>query len=132
MPPKARSMEKRKDVTDLDHERFIERHRLKLLHYPDVAAGRSMDEVDELACIENVLTEWQEVFGESELSEPSPQERTFWFGLYQLEELVELPGPNIDPFEKIMLENLIKVRELLRHRQSLTGHGFMATRPDGT
>ena len=49
-----------------------------------------------------------------------------------LEDLVENPGSNIDLYEKVMMENLIEVRELLRCRQSTAEHGYMATRPNGT
>jgi len=52
--------------------------------------------------------------------------------LYLLEDLVENPGSNIDPYEKVMMENLIEVRELLRGRQSIAEHRYMATRPNGT
>jgi len=125
-------MDKRKEVTDKDHERFIDCHRLMLLHYLDGTAGRSDKEPDALGYIDNVLAEWQESFGHSELTGPSPEERTFWFALYLLEDLVENPGSNIDPYEKVMMENLIEVRELLRCRQSIAEHGYMATRPNGT
>jgi hypothetical protein len=91
----------------------------------------STKELDVLGYVESVLTAWQEVFGKSELTDPSPEERTFWFALYQLEELVENPCPHIDPYEKHLMENLVEVRELLRHRRALPEHRFMATRPDG-
>ena len=44
----------------------------------------------------------------------------------------ELPGPHIDPYEQVLMENLVEVRELLRHRRPLPEHRFIATRPDGT
>jgi hypothetical protein len=115
----------------LRHERFIEHQRLVLLRYLDGTAPGSAEELDALGYVESVLTAWQEVFGRSELTDPSPEERTFWFALYQLEELVEMPDPYIDPYEKLLMENLVEVRELLRHRQSLPEHRFIATRPDG-
>lgn len=125
-------MERCNKATDKDHERFIDCHRLILLRYLDGTAGRSGKEVDVLSYIESVLEEWLEAFSNSELTDPSPQERTFWFALYLLEDLVENPGSNIDPYEKVMMENLIEVRELLRQRQSIEEHGYMATRPNGT
>jgi hypothetical protein len=122
----------RSEPTTQDHERFIDRHRLVLLRYLDGTAPGSSKEPDALGYVESVLTAWQEVFGKSELTDPSPEERTFWFALYQLEELVELPGPHIDAYEKLLMENLVEIRELLRHRRSIPEHRFMATRPDGT
>jgi len=122
----------RSEATTQDHERFINRHRLVLLRYLDGTAPGSAEEPDTLGYVESVLTAWQEVFGKSELTDPSPDERTFWFALYQLEELGENSCPHIDPYEKLLMENLAEVRELLRHRRALPEHRFMATRPDGT
>ncbi len=132
MPPNGPSMDKRKEATDKDHDRFVECHRLMLLRYLDGKAGRSDKELDALGYIDSVLAEWQEAFSNSELTGPSPEERTFWFALYLLEDLLEIPGSNIDPYEKVMMENLIEVRELLRQRQSIEERGYMATRPNGT
>jgi len=122
-------MDKRKEATDKDHERFIEYHRLMLLRYLDGTVGKSDKEPDALGYIDSVLAQWQEAFSHSELTGPSPEERTFWFALYLLEDLVENPGSDIDPYEKVMMENLTEVRELLRGRQSIAEHGHMATRP---
>ena len=119
------------EATTRNHERFIDRHRLVLLRYLDGMAPGSAEEPEALGYVESVLTAWQEIFGKSELTDPGPEERTFWFALYQLEELVENSGPHIDPYEKFLMENLVEVRELLRHRRSLPEHRFMATRPDG-
>ena len=125
-------IEERTQAAMQDHECFIERHRLVLLRYLDGLAPASVEEPDAFSFIESVLTEWHEVYGRSEIAEPSQEERTFWYALYQLEELIELPGPNIDPFEKFLMENLVEVRELLRHRRPLPEHRFIATRPDGS
>jgi len=125
-------MDKRKETTDKDHERFIECHRLTLLRYLDGTAGRSDKELDALGYIESVLAGWQETFSHLELTGPSTEERTFWFALYLLEDLVENRGSTIDPHERVMMENLIEVRELLRARQSMAEHRYMATRPNGT
>ncbi|GMR17304.1 MAG: hypothetical protein BMS9Abin32_379 [Gammaproteobacteria bacterium] len=121
----------RDEATTQDHERFIDRHRLLLLRYLDGTAPASAEEPDALGYVESVLGAWLEIFGKSKLADPSPHERTFWFALYLLEELVETPGPHIDPYEKLLLEHLAEVRALLRHRQPLPEHRFMATRPDG-
>jgi hypothetical protein len=115
----------------LGHERFIEHQRLVLQRYLDGTAPGSAEELDALGYVESVLTAWQELFGKSELTDPSAEERTFWFALYQVEELVETSDPHIDPYEKLLMENLVEVRELLRHRQSLPEYRFMATRLDG-
>lgn len=111
------------------HQQFINRHRPLLLRYLDAPPGAA--EPDALSYVETVLTEWQEQFGLSELADPDARERTFWFALYQLEELAELKGPGIEPYKEILMQDLLHVRELLRHRQPLPEHRFMATRPDG-
>ncbi len=116
----------------LDNKQFIDRHRLVLLRYLDGTAPASAEEPDALSYIENVLTEWHELFHKSDFASPGSEERTFWFALYQLEELIESPGPHIDPYEKFLMENLIEVRELLRHKRPLPEHRVIATRPDGT
>ncbi|MEX2126187.1 MAG: hypothetical protein WD795_20010 [Woeseia sp.] len=110
---------------------FIDRHRIVLLRYLDGKAPESAEDVDALSYVDAVLNEWHERFGTLQLAEPEWEERTFWFALYQLEELAELPGHQVDPYEKILMGDLAKVRELLRNRQPLPD-GFMATRPNGT
>ena len=130
--PKKPSIGERNKVTAQGHERFIDRQRLVLLRYLEGTAPKSAEEPDALGYVESVLTAWQDVFGKSDLTDPGPEERTFWFALYQLEELVEMSGHHIDPYEKLLMENLVEARELLRHRRPLPEHRFMATRPDGT
>jgi hypothetical protein len=131
MPERPRVKE-RSRITTQDHERFIDRHRPVLLRYLDGTVPASAKQPDALGYVESVLTEWHELFDESELPDPDPVERTFWYALYQLEELAEMPAPHIDPYEKLMMEYLVEVRELLRNRQPLPEHRFIATRPDGT
>jgi hypothetical protein len=63
------------------------------------------------------------------LEAPCLRERTFWFALYQFEDLVEYPAQGeLDPYEGILLQNLAQVRELLRDWCELPD-GFYATRP---
>lgn len=113
------------------HEQFIETNRLVLLTYLDRKIPANAKEPSALDYVESVLMQWHEHFGHVALEEPDARERTFWFALYQLEDLAEFPGPRIDPYEKIMMKNLVEVRELLRNRQPLPEKRFMATRPDG-
>ncbi len=85
-------MDKWTEATDQDHERFIDRHRLMLLRHLDGTAGRSGKELDALGYIESVLREWQEAFSNSELTSPSPEERTFWFALPAIYRRVRVHG----------------------------------------
>lgn len=114
------------------HERFLDRHRPVLLRYLDGTSPASAAEPDALGYVERVLTEWHECFGRSALPAPDATEKTFWCALYQLEELAELGGPHTDPYEKILLQVLAELRELLRHRRPLPEDRFIVTRPDGT
>lgn len=118
-------------LTTQDYERFIDHHRLVLLRYLDGTAPASAQELDALGYVESVLTAWQEAFGSADLEEPTAAERTFWFALYQLEELVETSGRHIDPYEGFLMKNLIEARKMLRQGRALPAHRFMASRPDG-
>jgi hypothetical protein len=115
-----------------DVRKYLEHHRFRLLRYLDGEAPASSDEPDAQAYIEIALEEWHKRFSEAELPEAEAEERTFWFALYQLEELTELPSAsNPDPYEATLMKNLARVRELLRKRRPLPRE-FIATRPDGT
>jgi hypothetical protein len=130
--PEDACIGQRSEATVQAHDRFIDHQRPLLLRYIDGKAPGSVEDPDALGYVEGVLKAWQEAFGQAELTNPSPEERTFWFALYLLEELVELSGPHVDPYEKILMENLNEVGELLRHCRPLPEHRFMATRPDGS
>jgi hypothetical protein len=113
------------------HQKFIDRQRLVLLSYLDGTMPANGDERNVVDYIESVLTEWEEQFRHDDIADPDPRERTFWYALYQLEELVENCSPPLDPYETFLMQNIAEVRELLRNREPLPVHRFMATRPDG-
>lgn len=113
------------------HQRFIDSKRLVLLSSLDGKLPANADRPSVLDFIERVLTEWEEQFRHDVIAGPDPRERTFWYALYQLEELVEAPGSDIDPDEPFLMKNLVEVRKLLRNQQPLPLQRFMATRPDG-
>jgi hypothetical protein len=128
---KARRSNQRTTAAEDRHQKFIDVNRQVLLSYLDGTMPANTDEPDALDYIGKVLTEWGEQFRHEDVADPDPRERTFWYALYQLEDLVETSGPPVDPFEAILMQNLVEVRELLRNRQPLPLHRFMATRPDG-
>ena len=112
-----------------DLDAFFYRHRKRLLRYLDGEAPKNQSEPGPLQYVAEVLNEWHVLFSGCSLPSPSPEERTFWFALYQLEELVEYPGQEaLDPYEGILMQQLATVRELLREGSELP-HGFHATRP---
>jgi len=112
-----------------DANEFFDHYRPILLSYLDAEKSRSAGQPGPLEFIDEVLNSWSEFAEGRELREPSPQERTFWFALYQLEELVEYPAlEHLDPYEGILMQNLAKVRELLRDGGILP-EGLYASRP---
>ena len=111
---------------------YLERHRTCLLKYLDGEVPATGDELDSLGYVTVALDDWRERFGKLELPEPEPEERTFWFVLYQLEELTEYPAVgDPEPYEAVLLQDLANARELLRKWRPLPP-GLFATRPDGT
>lgn len=112
-----------------DASEFLEHYRPILLSYLDAENNRSSEQPGALEFIDEVLISWSKFVERRVLREPSLQERTFWFALYQLEELVENPVlDQLDPYEGILMQNLAEVRELLRDGGILPD-GFFASRP---
>lgn len=111
-----------------DIETFLEHYRLRLLRLLDSGSLDTVDS-DPLAFVDRVLEDWSRMAAQNILQPPRPSERTFWFALYQLEEIAEQPAsPNPDPYIGILMQHLVMARELLRENQGLP-EGFFATRP---
>jgi hypothetical protein len=112
-----------------DINEFIEQYRPNLLLYLDANTMRSPEQSGPLEFVEEVIDSWYKFAEGRVLREPSLQERTFWFALYQLEDLVEFPATDqLHPYEAILMQNLAEVRELLRDRGKLPDE-FFASRP---
>ena len=112
-----------------DPKEFIDHYRPLLLLYLDGKNGEHAELPGPLEFVEEVLDSWSDFARDRVLEEPSCEERTFWFALYQLEELVEYPPmENLDPYEGILMQNLAEVREHLRAGDALPDI-FFATRP---
>ena len=112
-----------------DVKDFLEIFQPKLLRYLDGKIPSSPDESGPLEFVDEVLDAWSNFAKERKLANPSSHERTFWFSLYLLEELVENPGTGpIHPYERVLLQNLAISRELLREWGKLPD-GLYATRP---
>jgi hypothetical protein len=108
---------------------FLESFRPKLLRYLDGEIPGSPDESGPLEFVDEVLEAWSNFAKDRKLANPNPLERTFWFSLYQLEELVENPVTDrVDPYEGLLMQNLAVARELLRKWGELPD-GLYATRP---
>lgn len=108
---------------------FLKQYRPKLLRYIDSNVKLAPNEPGPLQFVDEVLDAWANYSQNRQFAEPSDRERTFWFSLYQLEELVENPvGDKIDPYEGILLQNLAKAREALKQWKKLP-EGLYATRP---
>ena len=112
------------DISD-----FLKRYRQRLLRYLDANEKAAIDEPGPLQFVDEVLYDWSKFSHNRQLAVPSAQERTFWFSLYQLEELVENPvNGQLDPYEAILMQNLSVAREALRQWKKLPD-GLYATRP---
>jgi hypothetical protein len=108
---------------------FLQHHRPKLLRYLDGQTSKLLDDPGPMEYVQQVLDEWSRTFAGRKLSKPCLKERTFWFALYELEELGECPvRGQVDPYERVLLENLAQIRELLREWRELP-EIFYATRP---
>jgi len=113
-----------------DVRRFLSYHRNRLLRYLDGIAPEGSKEPDALRYIEEVLAEWSRLPNDGKRVPADRVERTFWYALYSLEELVaNPPSGGLDPYEAILLEKLATVRALLRQDKKLPA-GHYATRPD--
>jgi hypothetical protein len=108
---------------------FLKPYRQRLLRYLDANEKIPGDEPGPLEFVYEVLDAWSRFAQNRQLPEPSAQERTFWFSLYQLEELVEDPvRGQLDPYEGILMQNLAMAREALKQWKKLP-QGLYATRP---
>jgi hypothetical protein len=114
------------------HTDFLERHRPLLLRQLEGEVPVWGREAEALAYVDAVLAEWHERFDAAALPAAGGAEQTFWFALYQLEELAERPDARNDPYVQYMMETLVEVRELLRRNRPLPDGRYIATRPDGS
>lgn len=108
---------------------FLKPYRQRLLRHLDASAKLLPDEPGPLEFVDEVLDAWSEFSRNRRLPAPGDRERTFWFTLYQLEELVQNPVVGrIDPYEAILMQNLAEAREALKQWRRLP-NGLYATRP---
>ncbi len=101
-----------------------------LLGYLDGIEPDPTDALAPLDLIDSILEEWSRKFGDRRIPPPTLKERTFWFTLYQYEEVVEIPPtmPGTAPYEALLMKNLATAKELLRENRDLPAV-FYATRP---
>ena len=79
--------------------------------------------------VEEILEDWQRFAQGRKLRVPMLRERTFWFALYQLEQLASLHREGVVlPFQDSMQASLITITGLLKARDDLP-EGYFATRP---
>lgn len=111
-----------------DASEFFAQYRPRLLTHLDATLERS-DRSGPLDFVDEVLDNWAFFTTGRQLAEPSPQERTFWFALYQLETLAEVPpSRHPAPYEGFLLGSLAEARDRLREGAALPD-GFFASRP---
>ncbi len=111
-----------------DTDTFLAHYRSELLTLLDTGSTTNQSG-DLLEFVDRVLDDWTRMAARNILKPPQPSERTFWFALYQLEEIAEQPATlNPDPYLGMVMENLVMARELLREGRGLPD-GYFATRP---
>lgn len=110
---------------------FLERNRRPLMRQlkgitPDTRIGRNA-----IAFVDRVLTDWEGVSEAARTTEYLPGEKVFWYALYQLEELADIPDAAFAlPYRRMMQESLPRMRKLLAKRAPLPPE-FDCCRPGG-
>lgn len=108
---------------------FLEKQRKMLLQHLDPSTTCTASGESPLEFVVRVIEEWCFKFERQILPPPGPEERAFWWTLYQLEELEELRmlAPD-DPMILFMEDSLERMRLALVERKDIPD-GFCATRP---
>lgn len=108
---------------------FINHHRNQLIRF--LAYGKDIPAVgaQALKFVDQVLDDWNQKLQHRDIPPQDRYEMTFWFSLYKLESLAELPANQpLMPFEHMMFETAEQCLSLLSHRQPLPTT-YYATRP---
>lgn len=110
-------------------DRFIEHHRKPLIRYLEYRRDIPSIGEEALKFIDQVLDDWDSKLGVRDLPPQDRHEMTFWYSLYRLEVLAELPDDQpLMPFELMMFDVAEDCLSLLSHQQALPGV-YYATRP---
>ena len=108
---------------------FLERHRRPLMKQLKGVTADTRIGPDAIAFVDHVLTDWASVSEESRLSDYRRGEKVFWWVLYQLEELADIPDATFaEPYRRTMQEQLPRMRRLLAKRARLPA-GYDCSRP---
>ncbi|RUO28803.1 hypothetical protein CWE12_10850 [Aliidiomarina sedimenti] len=115
-----------------DYQCFMNEQRLRLLTLLDASYHPQGGYQSVLAELNRLCEDWCDRFAGMTLPTCSGEERTFWFALIQLEELLVSYGYALrSDWEDIQLNVLNEVRELLRAGLPLR-EGYFASRPNGS
>ncbi len=110
---------------------FFDHHYTRLVAYLARIAPRFRPQPDFQEYLDEVLDDWAKVGIEARRAPYLPGERVFWFTLYTLEELAELPPDAFrDPFVIDMCKTVKRMRRRLLDRKPLPP-GFAVCRPGG-
>ena len=112
-----------------DIEKFMRAHHSSLLARLDCVIAQNTADSSDVDYVQEVLDDWSTYRAGKELGEPNGKERTFWFALYELEEIGEIPaGFKRDPYVDLLFRNLACITQVLRNWGELP-RGFFASRP---
>jgi hypothetical protein len=99
---------------------FLNRHLPRLQQHIATVAPSYRVPPSFIGYVEEVLDDWAEIGLPSRRQDYLPGERVFWYTLYLMEELAELPrAADRDPYVAIMRENLAEMGEHLAARADL-------------
>jgi hypothetical protein len=99
---------------------FLHRHMPRLQQQIDGLVPHFRVPPDFIGYVEEVLEDWADVGLEARRSDYRPGERVFWYSLYLMEELAELPrSADHDPYVASMRETLKEMRTCLARRADL-------------
>lgn len=106
---------------------FFNRHRAQLQHFLDDENRIQFNQQRIISFVDRVLEDWDTLH--HWVPAYSREEMTFWFSLYKLESVAEIPQDQpLLPFEEMMLELMRDCRECLRQKKALPEKLF-ASRP---
>ncbi len=112
-------------------DKFLRGHHESLLKHLDTVTTGNFKGPVILEFVDQVLDQWADVMTGRQIKAADRVERTFWYTLYQIEEIAELPLHGIsDPYRTKQLQDLACLGQLLRKGGELPQQ-FFATRPDG-
>lgn len=129
MPISSTRVNNDKAANDNSYKGYLKRHQAALVNL--IRDGNHSSETG-IAFVEQVLNEWSEHFAQLPLEEATPEERSFWYTLYLMEQVAEdasYGAPECSYIAEMKAE-LLEMATLLEDCSDIP-EGCWATRPNG-